>query len=317
MNAGDSLYIDGLTIIAHDGWHHVPLRQFEIITPEGLRFLHTGDNEYVATLPDVTDVDVMMLNAWVDIYGSIIKINPKVTLPGHILELGHWESVLPPTTYQSALMDDGLFSYGYFVLSYGERYHFDNQSNDSIRPIDPEYFTYSICADTVTVSWRIPVKAEDGDTASFYRLIIDNKEDIITTSQHYCFMWNTEQINNLRIYSYDDCGNQSINFAEIDLSDVFVCNELIKIPESFNLLQNYPNPFNPSTTIRFNLPRSGFVCLRIYNLLGKEIDTLVNEQREAGEYTVEWIPEDLTSGIYLYRLRAGEYVETRKMVLQR
>ena len=91
----------------------------------------------------------------------------------------------------------------------------------------------------------------------------------------------------------------------------------IRIPQDFCLHQNYPNPFNPTTTIRFRLPRAGFVTLRIYDLLGKEIQTLLNEQRPAGEYAVTWKAEDLSSGIYVCRLEVGGFVDTRKLVLQR
>jgi hypothetical protein len=83
------------------------------------------------------------------------------------------------------------------------------------------------------------------------------------------------------------------------------------------LMQNYPNPFNPSTTIRYALPKSSYVRLKVYNLLGREIATLVNEKRAAGEHAIRWNPIGLPSGIYFYRLQAGEFVATRKLVLMR
>jgi len=91
----------------------------------------------------------------------------------------------------------------------------------------------------------------------------------------------------------------------------------IGLPEANLLYQNYPNPFNQSTTIRFSLLKSLFVSLKIYNFLGKEVNTLISEYRSAGEYEVEWNAEDLPSGIYLYRLETGDYVETRKLILQK
>ena len=89
------------------------------------------------------------------------------------------------------------------------------------------------------------------------------------------------------------------------------------IPGEFTLYPNFPNPFNPSTKILFSICKTCFVTLKIYDLLGKELDTLICEQRQPGIYTVEWIAKDLTSGIYLYRLEAGDYVKTRKMIYQR
>ena len=93
------------------------------------------------------------------------------------------------------------------------------------------------------------------------------------------------------------------------------------VPESFTLSQNYPNPFNPATTIRFDLPRSEEIDLAVYSLTGQKVATLAHGMREAGAYTVRWDGRDddgreLGSGVYVYRLEAGEgVVETRKMVL--
>ncbi|MDP1675905.1 MAG: T9SS type A sorting domain-containing protein [Bacteroidota bacterium] len=89
------------------------------------------------------------------------------------------------------------------------------------------------------------------------------------------------------------------------------------IPERFSLLQNYPNPFNPTTNIRFTIPVSNGTSLKIYDLLGKEVAVLVNEKRDAGEYTIPFNAAHLPSGIYFYQLRSGKFVETKKMILLR
>ena len=102
-----------------------------------------------------------------------------------------------------------------------------------------------------------------------------------------------------------------------DLTSVEGVSEATAVPSGFALSQNYPNPFNPSTTIKFYLPKSAFVTLKIFDILGKEITTLVNEKKSSGEYTINWNAEGLSSGIYLYKLKAGEFVETRKLVLQK
>jgi hypothetical protein len=81
-----------------------------------------------------------------------------------------------------------------------------------------------------------------------------------------------------------------------------------EIPTVFELSQNYPNPFNPSTQINYSLPQSGMVTLSVYNLLGQEVARLVNEQKEAGFYTVQWAPRNLASGVYIYRI----HVQTEK-----
>jgi len=89
------------------------------------------------------------------------------------------------------------------------------------------------------------------------------------------------------------------------------------LPTSFELKQNYPNPFNPSTTITFSLPKSAFVTLKIHNLLGEEVATLVAEERAAGIHKFSWDVGGLASGVYLYRLEAGEFVQTKKLILMR
>jgi hypothetical protein len=88
------------------------------------------------------------------------------------------------------------------------------------------------------------------------------------------------------------------------------------LPERFVLEQNYPNPFNPSTNISYSLLASASVSLRIFNALGQEVASLVNERKPAGYYQVTW-NANVPSGIYFYRLQAGEYVETKKMILLR
>ncbi|MDH3251835.1 MAG: T9SS type A sorting domain-containing protein [Ignavibacteria bacterium] len=89
------------------------------------------------------------------------------------------------------------------------------------------------------------------------------------------------------------------------------------IPEEFALMQNYPNPFNPSTTIRFTLPEQSHVTLKVFNLLGEEVATLLDGVREAGEESITFDAAHLATGVYLYRLVAGDFVQTKRMVLIR
>ncbi|HTY37078.1 MAG TPA: T9SS type A sorting domain-containing protein, partial [Bacteroidota bacterium] len=87
------------------------------------------------------------------------------------------------------------------------------------------------------------------------------------------------------------------------------------MPTSFSLQQNYPNPFNPTTTIQFQLPTESIVTLKVYNLLGQEIRTLVNGDLHAGVHIVSFDASNLSSGIYVYRLQAGEFSQVRRMML--
>jgi hypothetical protein len=86
-------------------------------------------------------------------------------------------------------------------------------------------------------------------------------------------------------------------------------------PGQFVLMQNFPNPFNPSTSINFSLPKSTDVSLKIFNVIGNEVETLVSKRMNAGAHTVQWDATVYSSGVYFYRLQAGEFTETRKLVL--
>ena len=83
---------------------------------------------------------------------------------------------------------------------------------------------------------------------------------------------------------------------------------------SFSLDQNYPNPFNPSTTIKFNLAKAGFATLKLYDVLGKEVASMLNSELEAGSHQVSFDASNLPSGTYFYTLTSGSFTETRKMM---
>ena len=92
------------------------------------------------------------------------------------------------------------------------------------------------------------------------------------------------------------------------------------LPDEFALHQNYPNPFNPTTTLRYDLPDNGHVNIIIYDMLGREVRTLVNQTQDAGYRSVIWdatndYGKPVSAGIYLYQIQAGEYISTKKMVL--
>ncbi len=115
--------------------------------------------------------------------------------------------------------------------------------------------------------------------------------------------------------------NGSVDGFFVHLDDFEVTNPIgIKpigneIPRQFNLKQNYPNPFNPVTNIEFDIAKTSFVKLEIYNSLGQEVKTLVNEELTAGSYKVDFDASGLTSGAYFYRLVTDSYVKTNKMIL--
>jgi subtilisin-like proprotein convertase family protein len=140
-------------------------------------------------------------------------------------------------------------------------------------------------------------------------------------------------VNNLAIFNGQNAGG----YWRITVTDIFpgaddgrligwgiqfnnqavtaVNEEITGIPKKFALHQNYPNPFNPTTTIKYDLAKESFVKITVYDILGKQVQTLVNEQKKAGSYALEINASGLASGVYFYKIEAGTFVATKKMML--
>jgi len=87
------------------------------------------------------------------------------------------------------------------------------------------------------------------------------------------------------------------------------------MPLSYNIQQNHPNPFNPSTSIKFQIPEQGLVNLKVFDILGRELATLINDHKLAGFYEVNFDASKLSSGIYIYQLKVNDFVSSKKMIL--
>jgi hypothetical protein len=105
----------------------------------------------------------------------------------------------------------------------------------------------------------------------------------------------------------------TISYSLLNITDV--SSNKKNAATEYSLSQNYPNPFNPSTTISFRLPSKSFVSLKIFDLIGREVATIVSEEMSAGSYSQQWNAFNISSGIYFYRLQAGTYLETKKLIL--
>ncbi|NOX18013.1 MAG: choice-of-anchor A family protein [Chlorobi bacterium] len=115
---------------------------------------------------------------------------------------------------------------------------------------------------------------------------------------------------------YNDLNNNSMNQVTADgITGIGYGGEENGLPTEYKLYQNYPNPFNPSATIAYDLPKDGFVELKVYNILGNEVATLVNENKSAGSYKINFNASELASGIYIYNIRANGFVASKKMIL--
>ncbi len=118
---------------------------------------------------------------------------------------------------------------------------------------------------------------------------------------------------NGKFYAYD----QNDNTLKVWYLNPVSVNEqnIVTVPEHFSLSQNYPNPFNPSTTIGFNLPKSSHVNISVFNVLGEKVMDIVNEFMNAGSHQKNIDMEKFSSGVYLYKIQSGDFVQTRKMTL--
>ena len=101
---------------------------------------------------------------------------------------------------------------------------------------------------------------------------------------------------------------------QVHISEI---NQHTTIAKHFKLFQNFPNPFNPITTIEFNLSKTGKVTLKIFNILGEEVETLLSASLHSGSHSQQWDASMMPSGIYYYQLQAGEYQEVKKMMLMK
>jgi hypothetical protein len=160
-----------------------------------------------------------------------------------------------------------------------------------------------------------------------YRLVDYDKYNVGGTF-YYAGLWNKDGIGYAYTLDYSDLStftslinthiSQGFKPIKVDVYDADLANDVAEDeiqPYGFHLQQNFPNPFNPSTTIRYELPKESFISLRVFNLLGEDVATLVEGTRPAGVHAVQFDASKLVSGVYFYRLQAGEFVETKEMIL--
>jgi len=138
-------------------------------------------------------------------------------------------------------------------------------------------------------------------TVSKYNYTYDGNNNLIESVSQG---WNGSDLVNLTKYIYTYSSSTDVTETSENIVD-------------YNLSNNYPNPFNPSTKIEFRTAESGFVSLKVYDVLGKSIAILVNEIKPAGKYQVNFDARNLPSGVYFYKLESGNFVETRKMLLMK
>jgi hypothetical protein len=194
---------------------------------------------------------------------------------------------------------------------------------ESPLPVNLQSYTYSIDSRNVLLKWKTSEEINNSGFDIERKNIIINHE---AGFQKIGFIKGKGTTNNVTSYTFEDrnlpSGKYKYRLKQIDYNGNYEYFELngdvtVGIPTKFDLSQNYPNPFNPVTKINFDLPEDGKVNLRIYDILGREVAILVNEVRTAGYYTVSFDASNFASGVYFYRLSAGNYNAVKKLVLIR
>jgi uncharacterized lipoprotein YddW (UPF0748 family) len=199
---------------------------------------------------------------------------------------------------------------------------------DSISPLPPMNLTATGNLTLVTLRWQKPGPAPDGDTAKYfvvYRAVNDtvNMNDprmirfisVNDTTQFVDSLSPNFQYNYV-VTSFDRLHNESA-LAKVTYLTTGVGENIAALPHEYHLDQNYPNPFNPRTTISFTLKQTGVTTLKVYDLLGREVATLVDGVTSIGNHSITFSGEQLSSGVYFYRVISGPFVETKKMILQK
>ncbi|MCH7769634.1 MAG: T9SS type A sorting domain-containing protein [Bacteroidetes bacterium] len=183
-------------------------------------------------------------------------------------------------------------------------------------PVDLISFTAKVSNKNVILSWITATETNN------YGFEIERKQSIIDWTKIGFIQGNGTTIKG-NIYNYADenieTGEYYYRLKQIDYDGSFEYSPEVQIKieviYDFNLEQNYPNPFNPTTTIEYSIPEASFVELKIYDILGGEVASLVKENKPSGKHSVKFNASNLPSGIYFYRIVSGNFTATKKLIL--
>jgi hypothetical protein len=194
-------------------------------------------------------------------------------------------------------------------------------NSNSALPVELTSFGASVIGSTIKLNWQTATELNN------YGFEIERKvgssQSSVGNYEKIGFVNGNGNSNSPKSYSFVDdnvsAGRYSYRLKQIDNDGQYEYSKTIEVdlgtPSKFELSQNYPNPFNPATTIQYIIPQTGNVKLILYNILGQEVKTLINEMKEAGTYTINFNASELNSGMYLYKIESNGFTQTRKMTL--
>jgi len=201
-----------------------------------------------------------------------------------------------------------------WTISRGTPFNFDVSWGAPLSKIDDYHYmcTYSVDDDGY-VFGRARVLEVDSEDWSVSNVGMPARY----STGYGVFMPHLSRVDDSRVMcAYQDARVSGLSLLlNVEIPPTSVDHDISTTPHNYSLMQNYPNPFNMSTTISYYIPQASSVKLDIYNLLGQKIETLVNQEQTAGYYQVNWHADDFTSGMYFFRLQAGNYIDTKKMTL--
>ena len=249
--------------------------------------------------------------------GSAMDTTPEYTF----MDYSHYYGSSAPV-YASAVGDfngDGATN---FIVSNYE--HIANgmvflySDNNSALPVELTTFTSSVNDGTVTLNWQTATEVNN------YGFEVERKQTNAEWNK-IGFVEGNGNSNSPKHYVFTDisvpAGKYLYRLKQLDINGAFEYSNSIEVdlsaPVNYELSQNYPNPFNPTTVIKYSIPEDNFVTIKLYNILGKEVSTLVNDYKETGKYKVSIDGSKLSSGVYFYSIQAGDFREVKKMILQK